>query len=425
MTTSQNVTAPKLEVPRALLDEYAAQLNALSKASQQLVLNALENAEWDTVAQLREIMAVVMDQVCFDAVDAARIVAADMYDDVRKAAVGKKLGYMPQLHYDPNKVYGAVKACIQSVVKTGDTRQFGQKLADRVDYEIKNSAAASAAQFARMDPLKPRWARVPTGRETCAKCIMLASRGFVYHSAEAASHFHQHCDCRVVQGYDGMAVEGYDPDALYRVWKRLEGAEVVAKDLYAGGPVSIRRQADGLDRALAKEWAAHKAIDSSAKAYQDTYGRFVESQSAGGRISIEDFTRIEGKELQLATWLSGIDWDVAFRNPNDATRAGASTSDFLVNGLLYEAKRISSSNPKKIGTRINEKLGLQGPRFIVDLSCSEMTREEAEAKIAWLLEDERIEEMLLVKSKTGLRLKKCAPIESRSRGQTPQTTASS
>lgn len=388
-----------MEVPRALLDEYTAQLNALSEASQQLVLRALENAEWDTIAQLREIMAVVMDQVCFDAVDTARIVAADMYDDVRKAAVGKKLGYMPQLHYDPNRVYGAVKACIQSVVKTGDTRQFGQKLADRVDYEIKNSAAASAAQFAKMDPLKPRWARVPAGRETCGKCIMLASRGFVYHSAEAASHFHQHCDCRVVQGYDGMTVEGYDPEALYRVWRRLEGAEVIAKDLYQGGPVSINREAEKLDKALAKEWAAHKAIDSSAKAYRDTYGRFVESQSMSGAITIEDFTRIEGKELQLGRWLSGIGWDVGYRNPDLAYQRGDKTSDLFLNGLRYEAKRIASSNPKKIGTRINEKLDLQGPRFIIDLSCSEMSREEAEAKIAWLLEDPRIEEVLLIKAK--------------------------
>lgn len=68
------------------------------------------------------------------------------------------------------------------------------------------------------DPLKPKWARVPAGTETCSFCIMLASRGFVYHSegkAGSDGHYHPYCDCRIVPGFDGMGVEGYNPDSLY------------------------------------------------------------------------------------------------------------------------------------------------------------------------------------------------------------------
>ena len=51
---------------------------------------------------------------------------------------------------------------------------------------------------------------------------MLASRGFVYatrRSAGELTRFHNKCDCRIVEGYDGMRVEGYDPDGLYKRYK--------------------------------------------------------------------------------------------------------------------------------------------------------------------------------------------------------------
>lgn len=59
-------------------------------------------------------------------------------------------------------------------------------------------------------------------------------------------------------------------------------------------------------------------------------------------------------------WLCGMGLDMKLRNPNDAKRQGSSTSDFFVNGEGFEVKRTRSSNPKKIGTRINEKLARQG-----------------------------------------------------------------
>ena len=67
------------------------------------------------------------------------------------------------------------------------------------------------------------WARVPSGTETCAFCLMLASRGAVYLSQESAKHrggsgkkYHGDCDCvpTLVRGPEDYP-EGYDPDDLY------------------------------------------------------------------------------------------------------------------------------------------------------------------------------------------------------------------
>ncbi len=70
-----------------------------------------------------------------------------------------------------------------------------------------------------------RFARVPAGGETCPFCLMLASRGAVYYSEETAganSHYHAHCRCQIVPSWDDAAIEGYDPDLYYDMWKHPE-----------------------------------------------------------------------------------------------------------------------------------------------------------------------------------------------------------
>lgn len=66
--------------------------------------------------------------------------------------------------------------------------------------------------YGSADPMQPRYARVPSGAETCAWCYALAGLGYQYKSAEAASHSHSGCDCVVVPSWGGSGVEGYDPE---------------------------------------------------------------------------------------------------------------------------------------------------------------------------------------------------------------------
>lgn len=69
-----------------------------------------------------------------------------------------------------------------------------------------------------------RFARVPTGGETCGFCLMLGSRGFVYTSESEAGQmakYHGDCDCAVV-AEDNVIPGGYDPDELYARYQRGE-----------------------------------------------------------------------------------------------------------------------------------------------------------------------------------------------------------
>lgn len=80
---------------------------------------------------------------------------------------------------------------------------------------------------------KVRYARVPAGGETCTFCMMLASRGAVYHTEDTAGgdgHYHANCKCRIVPSWDGSGIEGYDPDEWYRKWKEAEEQEKRAKE---------------------------------------------------------------------------------------------------------------------------------------------------------------------------------------------------
>lgn len=220
-----------MQIPRALLDGLTKELNSLSEAGQQMVLNAVENTRWGSVAELRETMAEAMEAVCGEVAELAAARAAEFYDDVRELSVGQRIGASVESGRSAAATEGAVRALVKSVADTGATERFGRELAGRVDYEIKKAAGDCVIANGSRDSLKPRFARVPSGAETCAFCIMLASRGFVYstdRSAGSRGHYHANCDCRIVPSFDSYhagpsrrfsastTVEGYDLDGLYR-----------------------------------------------------------------------------------------------------------------------------------------------------------------------------------------------------------------
>lgn len=72
------------------------------------------------------------------------------------------------------------------------------------------------------DPAKPRWARVPRGAVTCAWCLVMASRGPVYHTEATAggmTDWHDDCDCDAVPSWEpGDLPDRYDPDRLYDIY---------------------------------------------------------------------------------------------------------------------------------------------------------------------------------------------------------------
>jgi len=210
-------------VPRSVLDYVSGQINALSADVQSRVLAVLQSIAWtpDNIAECRDLILAELGLVLPQYTTLAAQTTADMYDAIREASIGEQMGARAISGYDAAKTGGAVRAAVQKVVDGKPIQVFNDFVLQRVDYELRRAANYCVTANGARDPLKPRYARVPTGAETCDFCLMLASRGFVYHSTSSAAvdHTHAACDCRVIAGWPGDDVEGYDPDAIYKRWQ--------------------------------------------------------------------------------------------------------------------------------------------------------------------------------------------------------------
>ncbi|HIU88872.1 MAG TPA: hypothetical protein IAC71_01280 [Candidatus Caccomonas pullistercoris] len=225
----------------------------------------LRGIQWtpENVAQCRDLVIQALAAVMPTYTTMAAQASADFYDAARELAVGERLGAQAISDFDMRKTEGAVRGFVRFVLD-GRVDTFNDQVLQRIDYEMKRSANMSVVENGRRDPKSVRYARVPTGAETCDFCLMLASRGFVYQSEStaSASHVHSHCDCRVTPGWDGMEVEDYDPRSIYDRWQ------------------------DAID-AKAKERAERNGTTASEEraAIMAAYGRAAKNAKRAGRKS--------------------------------------------------------------------------------------------------------------------------------------------
>lgn len=212
------------QIPRAALDFLTKEINGISADAKAKVARVLKELDWNDVSACRDAVVDVVNAVLDNYGLAAGQAAADFFDVSREIAVGEKLGAIATADRDPAATEGAIRAFVDKV-NDGDYDAFERLVLSRIDYEIKRAAGTTMMENAARDPLSPRFARVPSGGETCKFCLMLAGRGFVYHSKKTAGefgHYHDNCDCRIVASWDKDGVDGYDPMSYHREWRGRE-----------------------------------------------------------------------------------------------------------------------------------------------------------------------------------------------------------
>lgn len=217
-------------LPRSAIDEYTRQLHLVSDGMKQALAAELETIDWSDMAAAKTRVLEVMQLYCGGATDAAAVLASNFYSLAREYATG--------LTYDALALSGRVPEATTAAVEsffapeTATPESIKPKLLSRLGYEVSRAAGDCVFINGGRDHKKPRYARVPSGSETCAFCLMLGSRGFVYSSARNAgflNHYHDNCDCRVVPSWAEMMVEGYDPEAIYDQWQESIDAEARAR----------------------------------------------------------------------------------------------------------------------------------------------------------------------------------------------------
>lgn len=225
-----------MEVPRSWVNNYTDNLNEVTKAAQDAALKALSRVNYSAdPAEVRRAVVAIMDEACSAAGAMSARVSADFYDGLRERVVGERLHAKAASGWVREATEKSVRAFLQKIFEDEDEDAFLELCSERIDYEVKRSSGRSIRANVAADDYEDgvRYARVPTGLETCEWCLMLASRGPVYlteESAGAFDHWHPHCDCRVVPFWGtfaagtsrrrgAMSIEGYDPDELYRQYR--------------------------------------------------------------------------------------------------------------------------------------------------------------------------------------------------------------
>lgn len=144
--------------------------------------------------------------------DLAAAAAADWYEEVKLAETGKP-GAAVLADVDRDALVEATRWAVGDLYH-GDPIETWRKLEKSLLRHVKNAGRGTVQRSAQRDGVA--FARVPSGAKTCAFCEMLASRGFVYGSAELAGSIHRYhdgCDCQQVPEFAMSAAERAEHDA--------------------------------------------------------------------------------------------------------------------------------------------------------------------------------------------------------------------
>lgn len=299
------------------------------------------------------VAAQLFDEVCeADGIDAT----ARMFDDVidRDVMAGKVRYYAGHLAGDEP-----------------DVVSFERMVSQLGGYYARRSAWANTLRNCERG--KVRYARVPGGGETCQWCMMLAGRGFVYHSEASAlsgSHgYHRNCDCVAIPGRRGRtAIEGYDPDACRLLAERFEEIEgrddltpgqrealeaawssaIIGEDTAGlrSNPMDVadllglgfkdakNRFVDGGKTAVAYE----SSVTPYLRAISEPFGKTLTGQTLAAKNGRACVALPDGDELWAALHMPGSHIKIV------AAPSGACHPDFIVDGTPIEVK-----TPRSLG----------------------------------------------------------------------------
>lgn len=260
-----------MAVSQARLNRYREDLDGIGDAAysfvDEFIRATISNNPGMSVAELRNEAIDAIDSSLYAFGDQASELALDLFEEIVVDGYGLEADTIIEDVIDPDMIEGGVRYSARRLVE-GDTEAFTRDVADLTRYYIKRSAMETMERNCHRNDL--RYARVPSGRETCAFCFMLSSRGFVYRSEQTAGHahaYHENCDCVIVPGFEGLPadkqVEGYDPDGMLERWHDCQAT--------AGSDSDFRDEWKSMSK---KERAKYKG-DSDAERYR----RFVNAKA--------------------------------------------------------------------------------------------------------------------------------------------------
>ena len=298
-----------------------------------------------TVAEKREAAKLIMEGFVQGYDDVAAEFAAQWYDHRAEQGGARLDQAVTMTTYRPDSVDAVARYQAKKLAKGGDA-EFAKACGEFARNDaFKSLNETISANVGRDKDKGVRFARVPTGFETCTFCLMLASRGAVYHTRKTAGefkHFHRRCDCKVVPSFeddaDAELVEGVRPKELrerYRAIKQIDSMEGLTDS----------------DRQELAERALRVEVESIAGKKLGSV-KYVKS-----RDSLEGHEKAGIDNLLL----NGFDIETVKEDPH-----APANLDISMNGELWEMKNLTNrassvSNQVKRARIKWFKLGLSSP----------------------------------------------------------------
>lgn len=306
--------------------------DGMAKRAELLILAWMDDNPAASVAEVREAARSIMEGIAQVADEAAATLAAEWYDERARASGASLESAVTAAVYSAEDVDRAARYQAKKLVE-GDKAGFARRCGEFVRNDaLKSLNETVIANVGRDSDRGARFARVMTGAENCAFCLMLAGRGAVYHTRATAGEFrrfHRGCDCKVVPSFsdDPMEtlVEGRDPKRLHDTMKAIERE--------TGCSFSDKSKRGVLDRYVRlhdPEWLVTGkpvAVDYSTSP-ESEYGRLKE-EGDYSPDSIVD-RKNEWRDLFVHHVLSESGFAIATR--------GGSDLDLLINGEPWEVK---------------------------------------------------------------------------------------
>lgn len=280
-----------------------------------------------SVTEKREAAKLIMDGYVQGYDDIAAEFAAEWYDHrAQKSGVALDQA-ITMTTYEPESVDDVARYQAKKLAKGGDA-EFAKACGEYARNDAFRSLNETIiANVGRDRDKGARFARVPTGFETCTFCLMLASRGAVYHTRKSAGewrHFHRGCDCKVVPSFErdpeAELVEGVRPKELRELYKRF-------KEIDGYGLPRLQEDAlkhACLDRLAAQTSGQRRASSELSELFEvarrDAWNRFAKEKTERNyEETFGRFVRLLGEEYG-ATWECGsirnVGGTAVYANPN-------------------------------------------------------------------------------------------------------------
>lgn len=327
-----------MQVSKDRISQYRKELDSAANDAAEFMsdyYDALRTANPNSsVAELRNMAIKSIKQALNAFSPQAGEIAGELFDEIVKAE-----GVKARFRYHQTIEHGLVEKKVHYLAKDlvdGNNQKFIDACATLTRFYVHREANNN--MYRNVARSNIRWARVPSGTETCGWCFMLSTRGFDYTSelkAGGLGHkFHLHCDCIIVPGTEDTIIDGYNPEEMYARW--VECANTLGLEPTWENRFAIIAECERRDF----KWLYNG--DKPKVTWRKTKAEFRKNSNGEQEIALIELLQSKG-------------FNVTARK-EDAPE-GEKNIDLLIGNILYEMKIPKSSIVRSVESNLRHAKG--------------------------------------------------------------------